>query len=54
MWYLIYLITVVFFTIVTVFNCSNQEDFETPNQLYGLTQDDINQARQNHNNSTKI
>ena len=54
MWRLIYLITVVFLTVLTDFNCSNQKDFETPDQFYGLTQYDINEAKQNHNNATKI
>ena len=30
------------------------KDFETPDQFYGLTQYDINEAKQNHNNATKI
>ena len=50
----IYLITIVFLTIVSILNCSNEEeDFEVPNELYGLTQEDINEALQIHNNARK-
>ena len=50
----IYIITIVFLTIVSVFNCSNEEeDFDTPSELYGLTQEDINEALQIHNNARK-
>ena len=50
----IYLTTIVFLTILSVFNCSNEEeDFANPNELYGLTQEDINEALQIHNNARK-
>ena len=51
----IYLTTIVFLTILSVFNCSNEEeDFANPNELYGLTQEDINEALQIHNNARKV